>query len=104
MCTGDLPSFFANEPRIVLPSIATTSPAIPFDTAAIHATKHRLNSSGSSDDSTRRNVSAHGVPLGRSSQVSSHERLLEPNQAISSHPSAPQITASSDITRMLING
>lgn len=84
--------------------MATSLPPIPFDTAAIHATKHRLNSSGSSADSTLRNVSAQGVPLGSSTQVSSHDRLLDANQAISSQPSAPQITASIDITRMLISG
>ncbi len=70
-CSGFLPAAVSNEPRSVLPSMATTSPA----TAACRAASSHncwmqaINWAGSRRAKTRPKVSCEGIPLGKSRNV-----------------------------------
>jgi hypothetical protein len=64
ICTmAFLPS--SHVPRSALPSMATTSPAVSLAIDDIQATKPFSNSSGSSAEKTRWNVSCDGMPRQR---------------------------------------
>src|SRR5690606_13818212 len=86
------------------PSIATSFPAVPTERACTHAVKQALNAFGSSALSTRRKVSALGMPCRRSKKVSSHSCLARPNSSMSSQPSPTQIIVSSAMIKMFGSG
>src|SRR5215207_4717974 len=73
-------------------------------TACTQAMKQAWNWAGSRLANTRLKVSCEGIPLARSRKVANHAALASPNAAMSSHVSAPQITAATAIVTMLING
>ena len=62
-------------PRSVLPSMATTSPAVSLAIDETQATKPFFNASGSSAEKTRLKVSCDGMPLGRVRKLLNHTCL-----------------------------
>lgn len=71
--------------------------------ACTHAMKPALKATGSMAFSTRLNVSAHGMPLGRRRNVLSQSCLAIPNSSISSHPSPTQIIVNRAMIGMSMN-
>src|ERR1700704_2739007 len=80
----------------------TISPPDASLRACVHAMKHWVSSSGSNRDKTRRKVSCPGMPCGKSSRLANHSAWDLPYSSISSHPSAPPITAHTAMTRISI--
>ena len=64
-CRAWVPAAVSYEPRSVLPSMATTLPAVGPTGRLTHVEKQRENSCGSSAQNTRRNVSSLGAPAAR---------------------------------------
>lgn len=81
------------ERRSVLPSRATTSPAVCVTAARTHARKPGSNCRGSSAANTRPKGSCDGMPWGSARKVRSQASFACPNSSTSTHESAPQRTA-----------
>jgi hypothetical protein len=84
--------------------MATWVSPVESHSCAIHRPNRSANASGSSLANTRSNVSWLGTPWGSSRNRRKNASLLLPYSAISSHPSAPAITAQVAITRMSVSG
>src|SRR3569623_1605572 len=81
------------EPRMVLPSIQTTSPSVSSATFFTQFKKHVSNSDGSKAANTRLNVSCEGIPPGSRRKFDNHSCFDSPYDSISFQFSQPQITA-----------
>ncbi len=87
-CSGFLPAAVSNEPRSVLPSMATTSPATAAPAASSHCWMQAINWAGSRRAKTRPKVSCEGIPLGKSRNVRKKSSLALLKRSMSAQPLA----------------
>jgi hypothetical protein len=90
--------------RSVLPSMATTCPAVISCSAVIQLNRHRSNSAGTSAASTALNRSCDGMPFDKSRNCSSHFRFCRPHSAMETKSSAPATIAQTAMVTMLTSG
>ena len=82
MWMADLPAALSKLRRSVLPSMATTCPAVISCSAVIQLSRHFSNSAGLSAAKMALNRSCDGMPLPRSRNCDSQVRFLRPQAAI----------------------
>src|SRR5512135_1289255 len=98
------PSRLLEEPRSVLPSMATNRFSVISCTACIQPKRPFSNAPGSRRASTRRNVASGGMPLAKSRKRASHVPRSHPNSWIAAKELAPDSAPQTAMKTMLISG
>ena len=104
MWIADFPDALSKLPRKVLPSIATTWPAVASWSSAIQPSRHFSKAAGSNAWKIALKRSCDGTPASRSRIVASQPRLSRPQVAMATKSSAPQITAQTAMVTTFTSG
>src|SRR3954469_6338895 len=104
MWMADLASALSKLCRSVLPSMATSCPAVTSCSEVTQLSRHRSNSSGLMALKTALNRSCEGRPLRMSRNRASQARFWRPQAAMVTKSSAPAITAHRAMVTMLMSG
>ena len=104
MWMAALPVAVSKLRRSVLPSMATTCPAVISCSAVIQLSRHFSNSAGLIAAKMALKRSCEGMPPARSRNRDSQARFLRPNSAIETKSSAPAMTAQRAMVTMLMSG
>src|SRR3954465_14513298 len=104
MGMADLASALSKLWRRVLPSMATSCPAVTSCSEVTQLSRHRSNSSGLMALKMALKRSCEGMPLVMSRNRASQARFWRPQAAMVTKSSAPAITAHKAMVTMLMSG